>query len=104
MAGTLRDDARLHRLWYDLRNQSLFDESFRDDVHDIDQSLERMLWRIASRYTDLAGAPPTVSSSLAYRIFYGPFQPALTPHHRYLPAPPPPPPANTPPTLLTPPA
>ncbi|HYA51463.1 MAG TPA: TetR family transcriptional regulator, partial [Streptosporangiaceae bacterium] len=25
MATTLREDATLHRLWYDLRNQSLFD-------------------------------------------------------------------------------
>jgi AcrR family transcriptional regulator len=81
MAGTLRDDARLHRLWYDLRNQSLFDESFRDDVRDIDQSLERMIWRVVSRYGDLAGAPVAVSSSLAYAIFDGLFQQALM---RYL--------------------
>ena len=80
MAGTLREDARLHRLWYDLRNQSLFDESFRDDVQDIDQSLERMIWRIASRYSDLAGAPLTVSSSVAYAIFDGLFQQALIRH------------------------
>jgi AcrR family transcriptional regulator len=29
MAQTLRTDAPMHRLWYDLRNQSLFEESFR---------------------------------------------------------------------------
>ena len=29
LAKTLRDDASMHRLWYDLRNQSLFEESFR---------------------------------------------------------------------------
>ena len=27
MAATLREDATMHRLWYDLRNQSLFDDS-----------------------------------------------------------------------------
>jgi len=80
MAGTLRDDARLHRLWYDLRNQSLFDESFRDDVREIDQSLERMIWRIVSKYSDLAGAPPAVSPSVAYAIFDGIFQQALIRH------------------------
>ncbi len=32
MATTLVDDAVLHRLWYDLRSQSLFEESFRADV------------------------------------------------------------------------
>ena len=45
----------LHRLWYDLRNQSLFDDSFRTDVLEIDQSLERMIWRIVSKFADLAG-------------------------------------------------
>jgi AcrR family transcriptional regulator len=77
MAGTLRDDARLHRLWYDLRNQSLFDDSYRKDVQEIDQSLERMIWRIVSRYSELAGLPVAVSPSLAYAIYDGIFQHAL---------------------------
>jgi AcrR family transcriptional regulator len=80
MSGTLRDDAPMHRLWYDLRNQSLFDESFRDDVREIDQSLERMIWRIVSKQADLAAAPPAVSSSVAYAIFDGLFQQALIRH------------------------
>jgi AcrR family transcriptional regulator len=80
MAGTLRDDAQMHRLWYDLRNQSLFDESFRDDVREIDQSLERMIWRIVSKQADLAGTPPALSSSVAYAIFDGLFQQALIRH------------------------
>ena len=29
-------DAHLHRLWYDLRSQSMFEASFRDDVAEID--------------------------------------------------------------------
>jgi AcrR family transcriptional regulator len=81
MADTLREDARLHRLWYDLRNQSLFDDSYRKDVQEIDQSLERMIWRIVSRYSELAGAPVAVSPSLAYAIYDGIFQHALI---RYL--------------------
>ena len=80
MAGTLRDDARMHRLWYDLRNQSLFDKSFRSDVGEIDQSLERMIWRIVSRHSDLAGVGPAVSSSAAYAMFDGLFQQALIRH------------------------
>jgi AcrR family transcriptional regulator len=58
LARTLRDDASMHRLWYDLRNQSLFEESFRADVLEID-------------------APLVVSSSTAYAIFDGLFQQAL---------------------------
>jgi AcrR family transcriptional regulator len=80
MAGTLRDDAALHRLWYDLRNQSMFEPAFRDDVAEIDQSLERMIWRIASRYAELAGRPLAVPSRLAYALFDGVFYQALVSH------------------------
>jgi AcrR family transcriptional regulator len=80
LSRTLRDDGRMHRLWYDLRNQSLFDESFRADVLEIDQSLERMIWRIVSRYAELAGARLVVSSAAAYAIFDGLFQQALLRH------------------------
>ena len=57
MAATLVDEATLHRLWYDLRNQSLFDDSYRADVTEIDQSLERMIWRIVSKFAELAADP-----------------------------------------------
>jgi AcrR family transcriptional regulator len=77
LAATLRDDAPLHRLWYDLRNQSLFEESFRADVIEIDHSLQQMIWRIVSQYAELVGAPLAVSSSTAYAIFDGLFQQAL---------------------------
>jgi AcrR family transcriptional regulator len=81
MAGTLRADATLHRLWYDLRNQALFEESFRPDSAEIDLSLEAMIWRIVSRYADLAGAGLTVTPALAYALMDGLFQHALL---RYL--------------------
>jgi AcrR family transcriptional regulator len=80
MAATLREDAKLHRLWYDLRNQSLFDEAFRTDVHEIDQSLERMIWRIVTKFADLSGTPLTVTSPVAYAMFDGLFQHALIGH------------------------
>lgn len=77
MADTLRDDARLHRLWYDMRNQSMFEPVFRPDVAEIDQSLERMIWRIVNRYATLVNAPLVVTSSTAYALFDGLFQQAL---------------------------
>jgi len=77
MAGTLREDATMHRLWYDLRNQSLFDKAFRSDVHEIDQSLERTIWRIVSKFAELTGMVPAVPSSVAYAVFDGLFQHAL---------------------------
>ena len=67
----------LHRLWYDLRNQSLFDDSFRADVLEIDQSLQQMIWRIVSRYAELAGTRWRWPSGAAYAIFDGLFQQAL---------------------------
>jgi AcrR family transcriptional regulator len=80
MAATLREDARLHRLWYDLRNQSLFDDAFRTDVQEIDQSLERMIWRILTKFADLSGTPLAVTSPVAYAMFDGLFQHALISH------------------------
>jgi hypothetical protein len=46
-------------------------------VLEIDQSLQRMIWRIVSQYAELVGAPLVVSSSAAYAIFDGLFQQAL---------------------------
>jgi AcrR family transcriptional regulator len=80
MAATLVEEATLHRLWYDLRNQSQFDDSYRHDVTEIDDSLERMIWRIVSKFADLAGTPLTVSSGAAYAVFDGLFQQALIRH------------------------
>jgi AcrR family transcriptional regulator len=77
MAQTLVDEQTLHRLWYDLRTQSLFEPSLRKDVAAIDQSLERMIWRIASEHARLSGDRPRVSSALAYAIFDGLFQQSL---------------------------
>jgi AcrR family transcriptional regulator len=80
MAATLVEEATLHRLWYDLRNQSQFDDSYRHDVTEIDDSLERMIWRIVSKFADLAGTPLAVSSGAAYAVFDGLFQQALIRH------------------------
>jgi AcrR family transcriptional regulator len=80
LAQTLVEDTAMHRLWYDLRAQSLFEESFRADVAEIDQSLEQMIWRVVSRLADLAGTPPMFSSSVTYALFDGLFQQALLKH------------------------
>jgi len=77
MAQTLRTDAPMHRLWYDLRNQSLFEGSFRADVLEIDQRREEMIWRVISRYAEFAGITVAVSPSVAYAMLDGLFQRAL---------------------------
>ncbi|WP_083275186.1 TetR/AcrR family transcriptional regulator [Pseudonocardia sp. HH130630-07] len=80
LAATLSADAVLHRLWYDLRSQSLFEESFRADVAEIDDSLQRMIWRVVSAYAGFTGTAPTCEPSFAYAAFDGLFQQALLRH------------------------
>ncbi len=80
MAGTARDDTALHRLWYDMRSQSMFEPAFRADVLDIDDSLQQMIWRVVSRYADLAGRAVAVDTGTAYAAFDGLFQRALLRH------------------------
>ena len=49
LVETLQDEAPMHRLWYDLRTQSMFEEQLREAVHDDRQD---------ARGDDLAGRQP----------------------------------------------
>lgn len=84
LGETLRDEAPLHRLWYDLRSQAMFEEAFRADVALIDKSLEKMVWKVLSRLVALRGqvaqAGPLPSPSLAYATIDGLFEQALLRH------------------------
>lgn len=80
LVSTLVADAAMHRLWYDLRSQALFEESFREDVLEIDATLERMIWRIVSRYSELTGVTARTGESMTYAMFDGLFQQALLRH------------------------
>ncbi len=70
----------MHRLWYDLRTQSMFDAELRPHVLDIDAALEAMVWRVISRYAELAGSEPTVEPAMAYALLDGIFERALLGH------------------------
>ncbi|MBF6469598.1 TetR/AcrR family transcriptional regulator [Nocardia beijingensis] len=78
--STLVADAQIHRLWYDLRNQIMFDESFRRDVLDIEVRREEMIWRVVTRYCQLRGTTPRLDQATAYLLLDGIFQRALL-HH-----------------------
>ncbi|MEJ8810456.1 TetR/AcrR family transcriptional regulator [Variovorax ureilyticus] len=80
LGATVRDEAPLHRLWYDLRSQSLFEDAFRADVAEIDKSLERMVWRIMVRFSELGGRALAVPPGVAYAVFDGLFQQCLLRH------------------------
>jgi hypothetical protein len=77
MVETIVDEAPMHRLWYDLRSQSMFEESLREAVCQIDRTLEDMTWRVVSRYADLAGVEPSLTPHGAYGMLDGVFQQAL---------------------------
>jgi TetR/AcrR family transcriptional repressor of bet genes len=74
---TLRGEAPMHRLWYDLRSQSMFQEPLREAVTMIDRTLEEMIWRVVSRYAELAGRSLVTTPDTAYGLFDGVFQQAL---------------------------
>lgn len=80
LADTLRDEGHMHRLWYDLRSQALFEAAFRDDVTEIDRSLEAMIWRIMARFEELAGVATGLPPAAAYSLFDGLFQQGLLRH------------------------
>ncbi|WP_410592900.1 TetR/AcrR family transcriptional regulator [Amycolatopsis sp. lyj-23] len=80
LAAALGEAPLMHRMWYDLRTQSLFEPAFRDDVAEIDASLQDMIWRNVSAYAGLAGTEPTCSAADAYALFDGLFQQALLRH------------------------
>ena len=80
LAETIRDEAPMHRLWYDLRTQSLFEQPLRDAITEIDATLEAMIWRVVDRYATLAGRPSSVPRAVAYGMLDGLFQQALLAH------------------------
>jgi AcrR family transcriptional regulator len=77
MTQTLVEETPMHKLWYDLRAQSMFEEQLRPDVEAIDQLLEEMIWRILSRYAELTGTTPTVDAPTAYALIDGLFEQAV---------------------------
>ncbi len=77
LAQTIREEAPMHRLWYDLRTQSMFEPQLREAVSLIDRTLEEMIWRVVGRYGELAGRPLAVTAPVAYGMLDGLFQQAL---------------------------
>lgn len=80
LVETIVAEAPMHRLWYDLRSQSMFEASLREAVLMIDKTLQDMVWRVVDRYSELAGHEPSVSPATAYALLDGLFQQALIGH------------------------
>jgi AcrR family transcriptional regulator len=80
LVETIEHEAPMHRLWYDLRTQSMFEEPLREAVLMIDMTLEQMIWRVVSRYAELSGLPVAMTPAAAYGVLDGLFQQALLGH------------------------
>ena len=80
LVETLTDEPQMHRLWYDLRTQAMFEETLREAVLEIDRSLEQMIWRVVSRFAELSDAAPTLDSATTYALLDGVFEKALLEH------------------------
>ncbi len=49
LSRAIRDDAETHRLWYDIRTQALFEDSFQDVVSEIEAGLIELVERLLDK-------------------------------------------------------
>lgn len=49
LSGSIRDNAETHRLWYDIRTQSLFEESFQGVVGELEDGLVELVHRFIKK-------------------------------------------------------
>lgn len=70
LAEAIFQDAATHRLWYDIRNQALFDPAFRASVMEIEESLIQ----VVGRAWHLAGRDADAFSPLHYSVVDGAFR------------------------------
>ena len=77
MATTLREEARLHRLWYDLRTQALFDDRFAASINEIDDSLAALTWKAVIAYAELCESVVIITPAIVYATADGLFHRAL---------------------------
>lgn len=77
LAETIREEGPMHQLWYDLRNQSMFEPSLREVVLDIDGQLQQMIWRVVTRYAELADREPALDPVTTYGMLDGLFAQTL---------------------------
>ena len=80
LVGTMLEDTAMHRLWYDMRSQGMFESALQPTVVDLDRQLEEMVWRVVSRHAELCGTEPAVPSVTAYSVFDGLFENCLIRH------------------------
>lgn len=74
---TMVEDLSMHRLWYDLRTQAMFERALAPTVTELDAQLEAMIWRVFSRYAELSASTPALDRTTTYALLDGIFENAL---------------------------
>jgi len=77
LSNSLHESAVMHRLWYDLRTQALFDERFALSINEIDDSLAALTWNAVTAYARLTGSSVIVTPAIVYATADGLFHRAL---------------------------
>lgn len=80
LVETMTSDTAMHRLWYDLRSQAMFEPQLQADVLAINSALEMMIWAVVQRFGELSGRRILATSSLCYSAFDGVFENCLLAH------------------------
>lgn len=80
LVASVEREPEKHRLWYDIRAQSLFDETFRPAMWRIDRQIESVITAFFVRLTELSGQTPQVGPGSAYAMLDGLFQRYLLRH------------------------
>ncbi len=80
LVRSVREQPKAHRLWYDIRAQSLFDDSFRPAMWAIDGEIEAAIGHFLTRLGELTGTRPDVEPGTAYAVLDGLFQRHLLRH------------------------
>jgi TetR/AcrR family transcriptional regulator, transcriptional repressor of bet genes len=80
LVDTIVEESPMHRFWYDLRVQSMFDARLRDAVLTVDTAIRDLVWRIVTRYGELADRRVAMDPASAYGVLDGLFEAALLGH------------------------
>jgi AcrR family transcriptional regulator len=70
----ITEDQDVHRLWYDSKIQSLFDETFQNTVGGIEEELSNMVTVVIHHLESLSGKKSPVAPQQAYWLLDGMFQ------------------------------
>jgi TetR/AcrR family transcriptional repressor of bet genes len=77
MRVSLAEEFEQHRLWYDLRAQSMFEVRLHEPVRRVESARQALLMDIATRYAALGGFRLVVDGDTAYALMDGLLQTCL---------------------------